>query len=301
MIEVANLENGKLQRVQEIIPWTPGFSSEDSWSGVCLEQGGAPPAEAPENTCTKHLVWMHIGPATRFENHVPGRSWRAHTLLSQSLLFIPAGTPVRGQWRDPVASLGIQIEPELLSSAAGDDDALRFRLREGYSSGDPFIAQILQAMRRDFREGLPSGRLYGDTLANALVAHLVRHHALEGHLEAPPSGGLPPHRLRRVVDYIHEHVGKDLSIHELAALVDLNQAHFARAFRRTTGLSPYHYVVLQRIERACELLENLRLSIGEIATQCGFSSQSSFTTTFGRIKGITPGAYRNAISPSLPS
>jgi AraC family transcriptional regulator len=222
-------------------------------------------------------------------------------LLSQSLLFIPAGTPVRGQWRDPIASFGIQIEPELLSAAAGDDAATRFRLREGYSSGDPFIAQVLHAMRRDFREGLPSGRIYGDTLANALAAHLVRHHAMEGHSGAPPAGGLPPHRLRRVVDYIREHVQKDLSLRELAALVDLNQAHFARAFRRTTGISPYHYVVLQRIERASGLLEDLRFSLAEIAIQCGFSSQSSFTTTFGRIKGITPGAYRNEISPSLPS
>jgi len=296
MIEVVNLETDQHQRSNEIIPWKESLCSKDSWTGICLEQGESEPAEAPENVCVNHVVWMHIGLPTRFENRVPGQGFRSRTLMPQSILFLPAGVPVQGQWRDPIASIGLQIEPELFSKAVGDDVATgRFELRHGYSASDPFITQVLYALRKDLLEGLPGGKLYGDCLGNALVAHLLRDYAAHRPFDPPAGGGLPPNRLRRVMEYIHDRLEKDLSLQDLAGVVGLNQGHFARAFKQTTGLTPYRYVLVQRIERACRLLENPRISIVEISAQCGFFSQSSFTTAFRRIKGVTPLVYRNSM------
>jgi AraC family transcriptional regulator len=143
-------------------------------------------------------------------------------------------------------------------------------------------------------EGLPGGKLYGDCLGNALVAHLLRDYAAHPLFDRSAGGGLPPHRLRRLMEYIPDRLEKDLSLQDLAGVVGLNQGHFARAFKQTTGLTAYRYVLVQRIERACRLLENPRISIVEISAQCGFGSQSSFTTAFRRIKGVTPLVYRNA-------
>jgi AraC family transcriptional regulator len=296
MIEVVNQETEQRQRSNEIIPWKESLCSEDSWTGICLEQGESEPAEAPENVCSNHVVWMHIGLPTRFENRVPGQGFRPRTLMPQSILLFPAGVPVQGRWRDPIASIGLQIEPELFWKAVGDDVATgHSELRHGYFASDPFITQVLHALRRDLLEGSPGGKLYGDCLGNALVAHLLRDYAAHRRFHPSAGGGLPPNRLRRVMEYIHDRLEKDLSLQDLAGVVGLNQGHFARAFKQTTGLTPYRYVLVQRIERACRLLENPRISIVEISAQCGFCSQSSFTTAFRRIKGVTPLVYRNAM------
>jgi AraC family transcriptional regulator len=106
---------------------------------------------------------------------------------------------------------------------------------------------------------------------------------------------LPRNRLRRVLDYINDRLERNLSLSELADLVGLNPDYFSRAFKQTTHFSPYRYVLLRRIERACGLLRDPGISISEITARCGFASQSSFTTAFRRIKGITPSAYRHAL------
>ncbi len=294
MLEVVTLKDGRRQSVQEVIPWRSSFSSDSALAGVCLEQGESPPSEAPENTCSRHLVWLHLGPPTRFENRFSGLPLRARTLGAQSLLFIPAGSPMQARWLDPIASLGLQIDPELIPAVMGEREAGGFRFPQEHADPDPFIAAVLHSMRRDFEEGLPGGEIYRESLATALVAHLVRRQRTGPAGGAVAAGGLPRHRLRRVIDYMHDRLAEDLSLRGMAALVGLNHAHFARAFKQSMGVSPYRYIVSRRVERACGLLEDPRVPLAEIAGSCGFASQSSFTATFRRVKGVTPGTYRRA-------
>jgi len=68
--------------------------------------------------------------------------------------------------------------------------------------------------------------------------------------------------------------------------------HFARLFKRSTGASPHRFLVRRRIEQAAALLAAQPLPIGEIARSVGFRTPSHFTTTFRRVTGITPTAYR---------
>jgi len=68
--------------------------------------------------------------------------------------------------------------------------------------------------------------------------------------------------------------------------------HFARLFRRSTGVPPHRFVLRMRIERASSLLAARELSIAQIARRIGFRSPSHFSTVFRRISGATPRAYR---------
>ena len=83
---------------------------------------------------------------------------------------------------------------------------------------------------------------------------------------------------------------------DLAGLVGLNQGHFARAFKQTTGLAPYQYVLGQRIERACRLLEGGRVPIVEISERCGFGSEETLRRSFTRLLAATPQDYRARFS-----
>jgi len=110
-------------------------------------------------------------------------------------------------------------------------------------------------------------------------------------------GGLPGCRLRRVTQYIQDNLHQELRLAHLSALVHMSPYHFARLFKRSTGASPHRFLVRRRIEQAAALLAAQPLPIGEIARSVGFRTPSHFTTTFRRVTGITPTAYRTGGTP----
>ena len=104
--------------------------------------------------------------------------------------------------------------------------------------------------------------------------------------------GLPGSRLRRVTEYIHQNLAKDLRLAKLAAVVCMSPNHFARLFKYSTGVSPHRFVMRQRIARARGVLATPELSIEQISRMVGFRTPSHFTTVFRRVTGITPRGYR---------
>ena len=88
--------------------------------------------------------------------------------------------------------------------------------------------------------------------------------------------------------------GDDVTLAEIADVADLSPYHFARAFKRTTGLTPQQYLMERRIERAKDLLAKADLPIVEVSAQVGFKNQSHFTTFFRRYTSMTPKVWRNA-------
>jgi AraC family transcriptional regulator len=104
---------------------------------------------------------------------------------------------------------------------------------------------------------------------------------------------LPRGKLRAVVEYIEEHLDAGLTLEQMAAAAHLSVYHFARQFKRATGLPPHQYVLGRRVERAQQLLQQDRdLSLAEIAACAGFSDQSQFSHHFKRVVGVTPGQFR---------
>lgn len=105
-------------------------------------------------------------------------------------------------------------------------------------------------------------------------------------------GGLPGGKLRRVADHIDANLGRELRLGELSGVVHMSPFHFARLFKRTSGVPPHRFVVRRRVDRAIELLAGGEHPIGEIARLVGFATPSHFTTVFRRITGVTPTEYR---------
>ncbi|WP_457831280.1 helix-turn-helix transcriptional regulator, partial [Staphylococcus aureus] len=80
-----------------------------------------------------------------------------------------------------------------------------------------------------------------------------------------------------------------MTIAQVAQECRLTPSHFARAFRRSTGLAPHGYLMQLRLEEAKKLLLQPHLPLVDIALICGFGDQSHFTRVFGRLTGATPG------------
>jgi AraC-like DNA-binding protein len=109
----------------------------------------------------------------------------------------------------------------------------------------------------------------------------------------------PPERhLLRAKDLIDARYRERLDVPTLARAARLSPAHFTREFRRTFGETPHHYLQARRLERAAALLRNTDRSVAEICFAVGLQSVGSFTTSFGRIFGASPTAYRAAHPPA---
>ena len=106
---------------------------------------------------------------------------------------------------------------------------------------------------------------------------------------------MPRRTTRWIKQLIESRLGADLTLLELAAESGYSRSHFLRVFHATTGITPHHYVLMRRIERARQLLAETDLSIAEIAYRCGFANQAHLTLAFRRDCGVTPGEYRRQV------
>src|SRR5438445_10301397 len=93
-------------------------------------------------------------------------------------------------------------------------------------------------------------------------------------------GGLAPRVLRRIREYIDDHIDQRISVELLAGLADLSVCYFVRAFKQSMDITPHDYLIRQRVERTTQLLSGTDMPLSEIALTAGFADQSHFSRRF---------------------
>jgi AraC-like DNA-binding protein len=110
---------------------------------------------------------------------------------------------------------------------------------------------------------------------------------------------VPPARhLQRAKDLADARYFEPLGVEDLARAAGLSRAHFSREFRRAFGESPHAYLLTRRLERAAALLRTTDRSVADVCLSVGLHSVGSFTTSFTRMFGMSPTAYRAAYPPA---
>jgi AraC-like DNA-binding protein len=108
----------------------------------------------------------------------------------------------------------------------------------------------------------------------------------------------PARHLLRARDLADTRYAERISVAEMAAAAGLSHAHFSREFRAAFGESPHVYLLTRRLERAAALLRGTDSSVAEICFSVGLQSVGSFTTSFKRMFGASPTAYRAQFPPA---
>jgi AraC-like DNA-binding protein len=103
--------------------------------------------------------------------------------------------------------------------------------------------------------------------------------------------------LLRAKDIVDARFREPLDVPALARAAYLSPAHFSREFRRAFGETPHQYLLTRRLERAAAMLRNTDRSVADICLTVGLRSVGSFTTSFRRVYGVSPTAYRAAHPP----
>lgn len=128
-------------------------------------------------------------------------------------------------------------------------------------------------------------------LGGVVLASLQRRLGLDG--DVPRArGALSPEELLRLEAYVLANLDRPLSVSALAAQVCVSSSHFHALYRQATGMTPHQHVLALRVREATQLLRETRLPVAEVASRCGFSSQSALTHALRRQLGETPRAVR---------
>jgi len=177
---------------------------------------------------------------------------------------------------------------------AGDQERLLFRISDAAlvaaSDGigalveghrckmvDARLAALIAAVNAERIAGFPSGRLFLDSVEQAVAAALIDAY-----------GG------RSLSE-------DELTLVEMAQSVEMSPPHFARMFRKSTGETPHQFVLRNRIERGKEMLCTPRVRILDVAVACGFKTQQHFARVFRRLCGTSPREYQLERWSSDPS
>ena len=105
--------------------------------------------------------------------------------------------------------------------------------------------------------------------------------------------------LLRAKDLADARYADPIGVEDMASAAGLSRAHFSREFRRAFGESPRAYLLTRRLERAAKLLRTTDRSVADVCLSVGWQSIGSFTTSFTRMFGLSPTAYRAAYPPAI--
>jgi AraC family transcriptional regulator len=286
---------------QDEILWSSRNSSEAApvfrrlrrWDGISVELtniSGASQLGYRVETRAAYLA-LHDIVRSDGETIIEGvaRSTRKDT--RNALTFSPDRCRIEGwsdlkQRRNSVFAIYLHPNPEDLK-----DSQLSELPPSLYFESD-FLKETMLKIRAALLGTFIDEPSYLESLGCAILYELK--HALQygGQERGDFRGGLTPRQLSRIEDYVRANISKEVSLAGLATLVGLSRYHFSRAFKKSTGLAPYQFVIAKRVECAKELLSKRQLSILEVATAVGFNNPLQLNRAFRRLVGSAPSAFR---------
>lgn len=241
----------------------------------------------------RHLILLNLrGKSERGEHFIDARPTSFIPRRPGAILFIPAGCSWKG-WEGgdaTAAYLSVSVDPAFVADLFDQTPSrLLPTLSPDLGCEDAVMMNAARGIVGEVSHRNPLSHLMVESYVATIFAQLARR---QRYVYPALKGGLASANLGRVLQRIDDELDSSLTLKQLASLAGLSIPHFCRAFRQSTGMAPYAFVIHRRVERARELLRNSQMTITEVALACGFSSSSHLSNVFRREAGTTPRKYR---------
>jgi len=288
--------------IDSILPRQALFSSRQlGWKDLLLEYYRQPAGQHPEVYSSGHaiIIITNIAKQNQIETICEGKTYKSSLTIGAGAI-VPAETIYQSTWygeRELIAiGFNRHIFPTLIEASSQFEQA---NLMPQLPLCDPLISEMGMALKRaiaplrgSLRDRNLNSRLYVESITNALAVHLVQYYSNSQPIVREYQGGLSRNDLNKIIEYIHANLDLDLSVRELASLINISSHYFSTLFKKSTGLTPHKYIIQTRIERAKILLLERKMSLVDIAQQVGFANQGHLNQTFKRLVGVTPKQFR---------
>jgi AraC family transcriptional regulator len=193
---------------------------------------------------------------------------------------------------EPMQTLHLRLNQKVFARMSEEIGCSQLSIIGRSAFQDGLFSQIALALFEEAKNPSPMGKLYAQSAAQMLSSHLLRHYASSKLTIKPLQHGLSRRHLKQIKDYIEAHLSENVSLEDLAHLLDFSSYHFMRLFRQATGQSPYQFILERRVERAKALLQKTELPLAQVALESGFAHQSHLSRVFKQHLGLTPKSYR---------
>lgn len=271
-------------------------STPFGWNTLYFEHRQEQALDTVEHVMQEHYLMVKLNPVSRARRVLDGVA-RRETQQRGSTAYVPGGCSHRVQYDGQLGSLHLMtLQPALVESVAQELNISQISVPPRYATaGNDFILNAAELIHTELQQGNPHGQMFAEVFARTLAVHLLTGFSRSAPAEAEKLS-ISQAKIRHLDEYIHANLASPIALADLAAQAGLSEYHFCRVFKKATRLSPYQYLLRQRVQRACAHLEKNRLSIQEIAFACGFGDPVQFSRHFKKVMGVTPTAYRSARS-----
>ena len=241
----------------------------------------------------EHVVMTYYGVDRDITWRTDGKRNVSRTRIG-SITLIPEGHDGRWDIGGSIEVSHVYIPDHRLQAAAQQlsvGGKVELLGRVGFD--DLSAARLLELLSREAPRNDPASRLFLDQAIDLLCFQLVRAHSTVGALTLGEArGGLANWQVKRVTQYMQEHLGEEIGLDELSRIVNLGRFHFCTAFRKATGQTPHNWLMTLRMHEARRLLGIPELAVTDVALAVGYQTPSSFAAAFRKVLGMTPRDYR---------
>ena len=204
-----------------------------------------------------------------------------------------------------LALVSVLYTPECLSSPLADIGTMvgyhaLFKIEPYFNStsaarlllSDRQLAEaetIIQKIEQEIEKNSSGMVFFSKIYFLELIGHLSRCYSTEEATKSPEIM-----RVAEAISFIEQNYIKDIEQDDLAKIANLSKSHFLHIFKKTTNTTPLLYQKLLRMEKACSLLTQSRMSITEVSFNCGYHDSNYFTRQFKKVMRMSPKQYRNS-------
>jgi AraC family transcriptional regulator len=245
------------------------------------------------------LVGLLLRDFPRHEYWEDGQQAPLYDLRAGEIIFVDLKRDPAVLIDKPYHSLHFYLPRVALDAIADDAHAPRIsdlgnRPKPGASAADVTMSRLASLVLPSLNHPDQANPLFVDHVLQAVGVHIAQTYGGMRPVSRPARGGLAPWQARRAKEILRANL-QGVPLKEVARECGISVSHFAHAFRRTLGMPPHRWLMEQRIVLSKQKLRDDRLSLTDVAAECGFCDQSHLTREFRRTVGVSPGAWRRAL------
>lgn len=287
-----------LIKPEQLPTWVPGqltvCSSDSGWDGISVRGYRYAGSDVHVPPMRDFMIVAYRRGTTSMRRRIDGQ-WLEERLAPGDVSLLTRAADSHWVWDNNIEVVHVYLTREELAATCKqmyERDVQDVELRDEVKADDPAIHRTAMLIAQEAAHGGAGSSLLVESLSCQLAVHILRRHAHVFFRESHTHAGLTFRQERAVRDYVHEHLGENITLDDLAASVALSRYHFARCFRASTGTTPHEYVLQQRVAKAQTLLTRTNYPLPDIAVNCGFADQSHLSRVFKKYTGVPPGHYR---------
>jgi AraC family transcriptional regulator len=261
--------------------------------GITIMQAKANPGTCQSENIERHMLVLYEAPDVVFEQR-----WGAKKEVGRSgpgkITTHPSGEYGRVTWKNPMDNIFVFINQSPISLFAETRfEISQFSLKDHFLFLDPFIGVIIKQILFQNQQPYSSiGSVYKESLCDTLFYHLIQNFGRMQTRIVSAVVKFSPSVMASMNQYILENMDQVIKISELAAIAHSSIFHFTRRFKKSTGSSPYQYILHAKFLHAKQMLSKTNLPIGEVAYMLGFTAPSHFDSFFKNQTGYSPSQFR---------